>query len=67
MAKQSSMFRPKWWRGNAPAHDPAGFFLNLRTGVYYDRLGTWWGRPVYRQRIGEMWREAASMGGYDLM
>ena len=59
------MFLPKWWRGEAPAHDPA-FFLNLRTGVYYDRVGTLYGRQVYRQRIGAMNREADGLGGYDL-
>lgn len=55
MPSQDSMWKPRCWRGEAPATVPA-FFLDLSNGghVYYDRVGTCWGRPIYRQRICEV-------------
>jgi hypothetical protein len=45
----TAMWKPAWWRGTCPAHVP-DFFMVFKTGVYYDLMGWWWNRPVYRQR-----------------
>jgi hypothetical protein len=47
---ETALFLARWWRGEAPAHVPE-FFLVYSTGVYFDRVGTCWGMPVYRQRL----------------
>jgi len=38
-----------WSRIDAPAHLPE-FFVRMRDGQYYDRVGICWGVPVYRER-----------------